>query len=441
MSTISEDIKDQEEKERIENIDYKMVTFTLGGKDYGIDIMKVKEISKASRFTFVPNAAPYVCGVYNLRGDIISVIDFRIMFNLPAPKKEDSELENMIILRLNDYHIGVIVDSIDKVVGINSDTIQPPHPIFGDINIQFIKGVVENDDRLYLILDVERILGQGTDAEQERQKQAALSPVKEAPAAGAQARPKDEEESEYPFVVESLQHLKGFYVSPHNEEYIRRRFEEWKQQRSGQKKEVQLQDEAEADEFLRPFYSPHTGELWSDGYRNTVQQLVSGLQVQGTLYVWNPGCGEGHETYSFAALLREQFAGKELKVWAHDQDLLSISTAPNLILKPEQLPEGLEAYTTEGRDGLQFNRELRDTILFEYHNVLHSNPFPDVDIVLARDIISFQGPSEQETLIGEIDEKLKPGGIVIVGSNERLDLNDYEDVSVEGVRAYKKVSR
>jgi purine-binding chemotaxis protein CheW len=62
MSTISDELK-QEEAEKVENIDYKMVTFSLAGKDNGIDIMKVKEISKAKRFTYVPNADPYVRGV------------------------------------------------------------------------------------------------------------------------------------------------------------------------------------------------------------------------------------------------------------------------------------------------------------------------------------------------------------------------------------------
>ncbi|MDC7127156.1 MAG: chemotaxis protein CheW [Spirochaetales bacterium] len=141
-----------------EVIDYKMVTFSLGGKDYGIDIMKVKEISKASKFTYVPNSIPFVKGVYNLRGDIISVIDLRLMFNLPIP--ENNGPENMVILRLEDNTLGVIVDSIDKVVGISSEKIQPPHPLFGDINIKFIKGIVENQEKLYIILDVERVFDQ-----------------------------------------------------------------------------------------------------------------------------------------------------------------------------------------------------------------------------------------------------------------------------------------
>ena len=148
------------QKEEVNVFDYKMVTFSLGGRDYGINIMKVKEISKASRFTYVPNALPFVRGVYNLRGDIISIIDLRQMFNIPVTEKPKDGTEQMIILRLEENILGVIVDSIDKVVGVSSKSIQPPHPLFGDINIKFISGIVENDERLYIILDVEGIFAQ-----------------------------------------------------------------------------------------------------------------------------------------------------------------------------------------------------------------------------------------------------------------------------------------
>ncbi len=82
--------------ERNENatvIDFKMVTFSLAGKDYSVDIMYVKEIAKASRFTYVPNTMPFVLGVYNLRGDIIPIIDLRIFFK--------NLCENLSFL---DYH-------------------------------------------------------------------------------------------------------------------------------------------------------------------------------------------------------------------------------------------------------------------------------------------------------------------------------------------------
>ena len=157
----------QEQKERVENVDFKMITFSLAGKDYGVDIMNVKEIAKADKFTYVPNAAAFVRGVYNLRGDIIPIIDLRKFFHLPAEKRTDAQ-ENMLILRINDGVYGTIVDKIDKVVGINSDSIQPPHPIFGDINIKFISGVVEKHGDLYIILDVIRIFSQSEEEKKPR---------------------------------------------------------------------------------------------------------------------------------------------------------------------------------------------------------------------------------------------------------------------------------
>src|SRR5574344_2971639 len=107
-------------------IDFKMITFSLAGKDYAIDIMKVKEIAKAGRFTYVPNALPFVLGVYNLRGDIIPIIDFRIFFNIDVPERKDDELESLLIITVGEQSFGAVVDEIHSVVGMQKDTIQPP---------------------------------------------------------------------------------------------------------------------------------------------------------------------------------------------------------------------------------------------------------------------------------------------------------------------------
>ena len=72
------EIQTGEKKENAVLIDFKMVTFSLAGKDYGIDIMYIKEIAKAGRFTYVPNVLPFVLGVYNLRGEIIPILDLRL---------------------------------------------------------------------------------------------------------------------------------------------------------------------------------------------------------------------------------------------------------------------------------------------------------------------------------------------------------------------------
>lgn len=141
-----------EEPNASEVADFRMITFTLGGRDYGIDIMEVKEISQVPTFTHVPNTATYVRGVYNLRGEIISIIDLRIMFNL-EPEESNQELEDVIFLRSDDHIIGVVVDEVKDVVAVASARIQDPHPIFGGINIRYIRGVVENGETLFVILD------------------------------------------------------------------------------------------------------------------------------------------------------------------------------------------------------------------------------------------------------------------------------------------------
>ena len=70
-----------DEKEKLAVIDFKMITFSLAGKDYAIDIMKVKEIAKAGRFTYVPNVMPFVIGVYNL--SLISLLVAMCWRNAP----------------------------------------------------------------------------------------------------------------------------------------------------------------------------------------------------------------------------------------------------------------------------------------------------------------------------------------------------------------------
>src|SRR5574344_1733018 len=154
-------------KEKASVIDYKMVTFSLAGKDYAVDIMKVKEIAKAGRFTYVPNTLPFVLGVYNLRGEIIPIIDLRLFFNIDVPERQDNAIENMLIVTVGEQTFGVVVDAIDKVVGVQKSTIQPPHPLFGDINIKYIYGFVEANKRLYILLDIDRIFG-ARNAEEEK---------------------------------------------------------------------------------------------------------------------------------------------------------------------------------------------------------------------------------------------------------------------------------
>ena len=262
-----DDEQSQERKKQM-NIDFKMVTFSLSGKDYAIDIMNVKEIAKAGHFTYVPNTLPFVVGVYNLRGEIIPILDMRLFFNIPIDTTRKVDLQNLLILRFEEQIFGIIVDKIDKVVGIQKSTIQPPHPLFGDINVKYISGVVEADKRLYILLDIGRIFLRHTSEEQSKQKDVDVvttnnSATKEMSRNVTQPVnvPKNnvvtsevvvEEkkevqktfDNEYKFILESLKNYKKFVSSPVNENWTKHRFDEWLKERG--ESNIQLKNSEDA---------------------------------------------------------------------------------------------------------------------------------------------------------------------------------------------------
>ena len=424
----------QEQKERVENVDFKMVTFSLAGKDYGVDIMNVKEIAKADKFTYVPNAASYVRGVYNLRGDIIPIIDLRQFFHLSVESRSDN-LENMLILHINDQVYGTIVDKIDKVVGITKESIQPPHPIFGDINIKFISGVVEKQGDLYIILDVVRIF---TVSDEEKNKsRAAVSDgeyfVPASPSGDQAASQRATADSAIGFIQESLSALRRFVVSGINETWLRRRFAEWSAGRSGEG--LQLRSATEADDFLNTFPSPCSGEFWSDSYANAVKKALPENSA-GNINVWNVGCGKGYETFSFACILKSRYPNAHIKIWANDNDIMSVSQAPNMSFDLEELPEFCRPFMVRGSSGYSFNQSIKDSIIFEYHDITNENTLPDVDIILARDIVSFLPAQEQTRILADFTEKLKNRGIAIMGRNEVLTGGGWQSVADDPVSAY-----
>jgi purine-binding chemotaxis protein CheW len=423
--TVTESATEQTQQE---TIDFKMVTFSLGGKDYGIDIMRVKEIAKFTQFTYVPNTAHYVRGVYNLRGDIISIVDLRAFFNIPAEQKEEDEPENGLILRLESNLLGVIVDSIDKVVGISSKRVQPPHPIFGDINIKYISGVADYDGRLYIILDVDRIFRRKEDVPADEKETLTRKLAENAHVSVAVTEDPDLRESpgakelssddtEVSFLADGVAAFTGFQVSPVNHTWFVRRAQDWISRKKSEGSEYQLKEDSAAEEFLSPFYSRYTGAFWKDTYAEGFAAHIP--DSDSTVYnVWNPGCGNGHESYSLAVLLKKRYPNRQIKIWAGDKDLLQISTAPNLVFHPDEIPPEWEDLTVKGKNGLTFRSDIKEMILFEFSDVLSVSSMPKMDIIVARDLLSFQNKEDQERILERFDEVLKPGGVLVLGDNE-----------------------
>jgi len=427
-----------EKKERADKIDFKMVTFSLAGKEYGIDIMNVKEIAKAGRFTYVPNAAPFVRGVYNLRGDIISVIDLRTMFHLPAERKAEGALESLLILQVEEHVFGVIVDGIDKVVGVSRAGIQPPHPIFGDVNVKYILGIIESQGKLFIILNVEKLFApKKAEAEKTTVEDLAPGRVRDLGLADRTMDNKADSAGDLTadFIKETLLAFRLFAVSSVNDAWFRKRYEEWRGMR--QAMDLQLKEQGEAEQFLETFYSPCTGQLWSDEYAAAVGALMPDFKGKA-INVWNPGCGKGHETFSLACLLKHKFPDARVKIWANDSDLLAISMAPNMVFMVENVPDLYVPYMVRGRNGWTFLPAIRDSIFFEFHDVLNANPIPPADVILCRDTVSFLPENDQKRLLADFGEKTKHGGLLILGTNERMPLEGWKAVKADGVSAYVK---
>ncbi|GMO55413.1 MAG: chemotaxis protein CheW [Termitinemataceae bacterium] len=423
----------QEKKEATDNVNYKMITFSLGGKDFSVDIMNVKEIAKADKYTFVPNAASFVRGVYNLRGDIIPIIDLRVFFHQPVEKSADN-LDNLLILHIEDRVYGTIVDRIDKVVGVNTEQIQPPHPIFGGINIKFISGVVEKDKRLYIILDVVRIFSAGAGETDENDM-----PVQQM-TSGAQSFYDSEPEvqssvtndSELPFVKEQLVALQKFYPTAVNDKWVRSRFEEWA---ATHRNNVQLKAEPDAAAFLEGFYSPYSGVFWASDFAYAIKAMLPELS-SNNVQVWNPGCGKGFETYSIACILKLRYPDAHIKIWANDSDIMAIANAPNMVFALQDLPDYCQTFLSKGRSGYVFNAQIKDSIVFEYHDVTIDNSLPELDLVFCRDLLSFLSEKGQNKVIQDIDEKLKKSkSMVFLGSSETLG-SSWQSVGKDKISAF-----
>lgn len=455
VAAVSERTKREDERNQNAIADFKMVTFSLSGKDYAINIDYVKEIAKAGNFTYVPNVLPFVVGVYNMRGEIIPILDMRLFFNIQGAERSSDGLENLLILIVNDQTFGIIVDKIDRVVGVQKSAIRPPHPLFSDVNVKYISGVVESNKHLYILLQIETIFAkENLDANQyeierqtqQRLRQEAMTQQNNAQTANVAKsaeyeKQKDnsaaEDDTNYKFVVDSLKNYSKFFVSPINEKWTKKRFSEWKSNRSG--KNMQIQSEGDASEFLNTYWSAFNGAWWTKEFADSIYAMLPENSAK-QIVVWNPGCGKGVETYCLACVLARKYPNSKMRIYAQDVDLLSVSNAPLLAIPTDVASSWLSPYITKTASGAAtFSKEIKDSIMFEYHDCMYTNALPATDIIFARDLLSFLDSDGQKSVINDFDEKLKGNGILFVGDNEELStFPDFIEHTAGSITAYNK---
>jgi purine-binding chemotaxis protein CheW len=134
----------------------QLVTFQLGEELYGINIMDVKEIVRVQAIRAIPNAPPYVEGIFNLRSEIIPIINLHKRFHLKRmiTSEEDELLSGFIILDIDGMKLGVIIDRISRVITIEKEDIQPPPQMLSGIGAEYIQGVVRQEHGYLIILDI-----------------------------------------------------------------------------------------------------------------------------------------------------------------------------------------------------------------------------------------------------------------------------------------------
>jgi purine-binding chemotaxis protein CheW len=134
----------------------QFVIFRLENEEYGIDILRVKEIKEMMSITRVPKAAHYVRGVINLRGEVIPVIDLRKKFNLQEGK--ENENTRIIIVSVDDITVGLIVDTSSEVINISSEKIEEAPIEVGSVDQGYIYGIGKVGERIIILLDIVKII-------------------------------------------------------------------------------------------------------------------------------------------------------------------------------------------------------------------------------------------------------------------------------------------
>jgi purine-binding chemotaxis protein CheW len=134
----------------------KYLTFALGNEEYGLEILKVREIIGLMDITRVPRMPDFIRGVINLRGKIIPVIDLRLKFGMD--ELEDTKETCIIVVDLERLLIGVVVDQVSEVLDIVENKIEDT-PDFGiSVDTEFILGVGKCDENVVMILDIAKVL-------------------------------------------------------------------------------------------------------------------------------------------------------------------------------------------------------------------------------------------------------------------------------------------
>lgn len=149
----------QHHKELVNGAQY--LSFTLDNEEYGVDILRVQEIRSWEPVSRIPNVPHYEKGVVNLRGSIVPIIDLREKLGIKFT--EYTPLTVVVVLQATDNNkktrtMGVVVDSVSDVINLDKTKIQDAPDFGAKVSNEFINGLVSVNERMVILLDVDKLL-------------------------------------------------------------------------------------------------------------------------------------------------------------------------------------------------------------------------------------------------------------------------------------------
>jgi purine-binding chemotaxis protein CheW len=146
------------ERNSVENLasSQEYLTFVLGDESYGIEILKVQEIRGYDAVTKIANTPDFIKGVVNLRGLIVPIVDLRIKFGLG--KIEYDEFTVVIILNLHGRIVGIVVDGVSDVMGLQQNQMRAVPDIVASIDTRYITGLATVEEKMFILVDIEQLM-------------------------------------------------------------------------------------------------------------------------------------------------------------------------------------------------------------------------------------------------------------------------------------------
>lgn len=137
------------------------LTFIMAGEEYGVDILCVQEIRGWESATPLPNAPAHIKGVINLRGTIVPIVDLRQCFGMAAI--DYTPVTVVIVLKVktekDDHRVmGIVVDAVSDVYSLGKADMRPPPDLASAVNTDFVKGLVNVQDKMVILLDIDILL-------------------------------------------------------------------------------------------------------------------------------------------------------------------------------------------------------------------------------------------------------------------------------------------